>query len=111
MQSRSISVSNVLRIGCVALLIPALLSCGSGSANRGSQVIATVNEREITVVQLNRALERAGVRDITPATRRRAIDALTTEELLVQAALHNNIDRDANFVQALEQAQIGRAHV
>jgi EpsD family peptidyl-prolyl cis-trans isomerase len=45
------------------------------------------------------------VRDITPATRRRAIDALTTEELLVQAALHNNIDRDANFVQALEQAR------
>jgi EpsD family peptidyl-prolyl cis-trans isomerase len=93
------------RIACVALLIPALMSCGSSSDARGSQVVATVNEREITVVQLNRALESAGAREVTPAMRQRAIETLTSEELLVQAALQNDIDRDAQFVQALEQAR------
>jgi EpsD family peptidyl-prolyl cis-trans isomerase len=104
-QKPTATFHSALRIGCVALLIPALLSCGSDAGKRGSQVVATVNEREITVVQLNRALERAGLREVTPAMRRQAIDALTNEELMVQAALQNDIDRDASFVQALEQAR------
>jgi EpsD family peptidyl-prolyl cis-trans isomerase len=88
-----------------ALLVPLLISCGSSTGERSSQVVATVNEREITVTQLNRALESAGVREVTPAVRQRAIETLTTEELLVQAALTHEIDRDASFVQALEQAR------
>ena len=97
--------STARRIACGALLIPALMSCGACSGARGSQVVATVNGQEITVTQLNRALENAGVHEITAATRKRAIESLTTEELLVQAALHDDIDRDAGFVQALEQAR------
>jgi len=91
------------RIACGALLIPALLSCGSSSGARNSQVVATVNGQEITVTQLNLALESAGVREITATARKRAIESLATEELLVQAALQNDVDRDAGFVQALEQ--------
>src|SRR6476619_3536077 len=97
--------STARRIAFGVVLIPALLSCGSSSGARGSQVVATVNGHEITVTQLNRALENAGVREISATTRKRAIESLATEELLVQAALQNDIDRDAGFVQALEQAR------
>ena len=84
--------SSARRIACGALLIPTLLSCGSSSGVRNSQVVATVNGHEITVTQLNLALESAGVREITATARKRAIESLATEELLVQAALHNDID-------------------
>ena len=97
--------STALRFACGALLTPVLMSCGSGSGARSSQVVATVNGHEITETQLNRTLESAGVREVTPAARHRAIDSLATEELLVQAALKNDIDRDAGFVQALEQSR------
>src|SRR5689334_19860202 len=98
-------LAGALRLACGVLLSAALVACGKPAADRSSQVIATVNEREITVTQLNRALESAGVREVTARTRQRAIETLTTEELLVQAALEHEIDRDSNFVQALEQAR------
>jgi peptidyl-prolyl cis-trans isomerase C len=97
--------STALRLTCGVLLLPALLSCSPGSGEGSSQVVATVNGHEITETQLNRELESAGVREVTAATRQRAIDALAIEELLVQAALKNEIDRDAGFVQALEQSR------
>src|SRR3954470_6642863 len=92
-------------IGYGALLIPALMSCGASSGARSSQVVATVNGHEITVMQLNHALESAGVREMTATTRKLALESLAGEELLVQAALQNHIDRDADFVQALEQSR------
>src|SRR5882672_1965108 len=97
--------STARRIACGALLIPTLMSCGASSGARSSQVVATVNGHEITITQLNRALESAGVREVTATTRKRAIESLATEELLVQAALQNDIDRDADYVQALEQSR------
>jgi peptidyl-prolyl cis-trans isomerase C len=97
--------SVAIRVAWCALLMPALMSCGAGSGARSSQVVATVNGQEITETQLNRALESAGVREVTPAIRQRAIDSLATEELLVQAALESEIDRDPGFVQALEQSR------
>src|SRR4051812_42452041 len=93
------------RIAWVALLTPLLFSCGAEKTGRSSQVVATVNGHEITVMQLNHAFEVAGVRDVTPDTRKRAIESLTAEELLVQAALDHDIDRDAAFVQALEHSR------
>ena len=98
-------LSTARRLACGALLVPMLLSCGPGSGARASQVVATVNGHEITVTQLNRALESAGIREVTATARQHAIESLATEELLVQAALKNDIDRDAGFVQALEQSR------
>jgi EpsD family peptidyl-prolyl cis-trans isomerase len=67
--------------------------------------VATVNGHEITVMQLNHALEAAGVREVSTETRKRALESLTAEALMVQAALKNEIDRDASFVQALEASR------
>jgi len=97
--------SAAVRLAGVALFAPLLFSCGQGGGGKSSQVVATVNGREITVTQLNRAFETAGVREVTPESRKRALESLTAEELLVQAALDNKIDRDAAFVQALEQSK------
>jgi EpsD family peptidyl-prolyl cis-trans isomerase len=83
----------------------ALTACGTQGSGKGSQVIATVNGKEITVLQLNRALESSGVSEVTPEVRRRAIESLTAEELLVQAALEAKIERDSAFVQSLEHSR------
>jgi EpsD family peptidyl-prolyl cis-trans isomerase len=96
-----------LRLACCLALAQLLAACGPSSTGggKGSQVVATVNGEEITVMQLNRVLERTGVREVTPDVRRRAIDSLTSEALLVQAALDAKIDRDTAFVQSLENAR------
>ncbi len=98
--------NSTLRLACGLAVVQLLAACGSsGGGGKGSQVIATVNGEEITVLQLNRVLERGGVREVTPEVRRRAIDSLTSEELMVQAALAAKIDRDTAFVQSLENAR------
>jgi EpsD family peptidyl-prolyl cis-trans isomerase len=94
-----------LRLACCLALAQALAACGAPGSGKGSQVVATVNGEEITVLQLNRVLERSGVREVTPDVRKHAIDSLTAEELLVQAARKAKIDRDTAFVQSLENAR------
>lgn len=88
---------------CCASLLSA---CGAGhGSGKNSQVAAVVNDREITVTQLNRLLQTTGVPEVTPALKRKALESLADEELLVQAALKQKIDRDPAFVQALEQSR------
>lgn len=96
---------SVLRLGLCLAFVQALAACGSQSTGKGSQVVATVNGKEITVLQLNRVLESSGVREVTPEVRKHAIESLTAEELLVQAALEARIPRDSAFVQSLEHAR------
>lgn len=91
---------------CVVYLTAGLCACGSSDApGKNSQVVAVVNDKEITVTQLNRVLRATGQVEVTPALTRQALDSLTDEELLVQAALKHKIDRDPAYVQALEQTR------
>ncbi len=99
------SKHSLLRLAFCLALAQALAACGTQSSSKGTQVVATVNGEEITVLQLNRMLESSGVREVTPEVRRHAIDSLTAEALLVQAALEAKIQRDSGFVQSLEQAR------
>lgn len=87
------------------VLMTAVSACGGKSDGKSSQVVATVNDEEITVMQLNRVLQSTGASEVTSEVTKRALDALTSEELLVQAALKAKIDRDPAFVQALEQSR------
>jgi peptidyl-prolyl cis-trans isomerase C len=94
----------LILLPCLSLAM-GLAGCGGSSGNKSSQVVATVNGGEITVTQLNRLLQSNGVQEMTPEVKRRALDALTSEELMVQAALEKKIDRDPAFVQAMEQSR------
>jgi EpsD family peptidyl-prolyl cis-trans isomerase len=90
----------------VALVVSLLdLTACSRHPQTKSQVVAKVNEREITVSQLNQVLDAINPETLTPEVTRRAIDSLVDEELLVQSALHNNLDRDPGTVAAFERAR------
>jgi peptidyl-prolyl cis-trans isomerase C len=54
---------------------------------------------------LNQALASAGVDAATPETVHAAIDSLVDEELLVQQAVKQQMDRDPAVLQALEEAR------
>jgi peptidyl-prolyl cis-trans isomerase C len=91
---------------CWVCLAVGLSACGaSHKGGKNSQVAAVVNDKEITVTQLNRVLQTTGLQEVTPELTRKALESLTDEELLVQAALKQKIDRDPAFVQSLEQAR------
>jgi peptidyl-prolyl cis-trans isomerase C len=95
----------VVSAGWFAILAGVTGCGGSHEGSRSSQVVATVNDQEITVMQLNQLVRTSHVREVTPENRRSALQSLTDEALLVQAAIKSNIDRDPQFVQALEQAR------
>jgi peptidyl-prolyl cis-trans isomerase C len=82
--------------------------CVAGCARHAqtkSQVVAKVNDKEITISQLDQALDSMNPDTLTPEVTRRAIDSLVNEELLVQQALKNKLDRDPATVAALERAR------
>lgn len=78
---------------------------GSSSSKMRSQIVAQVNNENVTVLQLNQALESAGVGAATPETVKAAIDSLVDEELLIQQAVKHQMDRDPSVVQAMDQAR------
>jgi peptidyl-prolyl cis-trans isomerase C len=96
----------------VALLGAALAGCGNRGG--GSQVVATVGESEITVSQLSQALHTRGLDNAGTGATREAVDSLINEQILVDSALNNKLDRDPAVVQALERARrqvLSRAYV
>jgi EpsD family peptidyl-prolyl cis-trans isomerase len=86
----------------------ALASCGGHDNSSPTQVAARVNTSEITIHQVNNALEKLGVPSSESdggAAARKTLDALIDQELLVQQALVNKLDRDPKVMQAIEDAK------
>lgn len=88
-------------------LVAALVGCGKlgGSPAKGSdaQVAARVNESDITVHQVQQALQRLRQpSDGGEVAARRALDQLVEQELSAQAARGQGLDRDPDVVQTLE---------
>jgi EpsD family peptidyl-prolyl cis-trans isomerase len=92
-------------IAGIALLAATLVACGSEERNDVSQVVARVNDSEITISQLRATLLARGETEPTPDATRRTLEGLVNEQLLVEAALRNDLDRDPAVVQALEAAR------
>jgi EpsD family peptidyl-prolyl cis-trans isomerase len=89
-----------------ATLLAAMLCACSGNDNADkSQVVARVNDAEITVSQLRTALLAKNAAQPTPQATQQALDGLVNEQLLVDAALANKLDRDPTVVQAVEAAK------
>ena len=92
--------------GCVVLACALVgLSACSRHSQTKTQVVAKVNDREITVSQLNQTLAVINPETLTPQVTREAIDSLVNEELLMQGALANKLDRDPATVAAIERAR------
>jgi EpsD family peptidyl-prolyl cis-trans isomerase len=90
------------RLQSCALVALVLTACGGGKGSQTSQVVAKVDDNEITVSQLSEALASRGGEATSADLTRQAVDSLIDEQLLVKAALDNKLDRDPAVVQALE---------
>lgn len=90
-----------------AVLAAALAGCGDGAKEaKPGQALASVNGEEITVLQLNEEIQRAGV----PASRqqeasKQLLQALIDRQLLEHAAVQEKLDRDPKVLQAIERAR------
>lgn len=91
------------------MLLLALSACsGQGEgAKSASQLAAKVNSAEISIHQVNFALQ--NLPDLAPEqlddTKRRVLDELVDQELAVQQALAAKLDRTPEVLQSLEAAR------
>ncbi len=98
-------------LGTAALVLAAtgLAACGDKdkpAESKPGQALASVNGEEITVLQLNEEMQRAGV----PAARqgeagKQILQALIDRELLESEAAKEKLDRDPKVMQAIERAR------
>jgi EpsD family peptidyl-prolyl cis-trans isomerase len=96
-----------IALGALALALSlALGGCGDKTVGEkaATQVVAKVNDDEITVHQLN--LELAGLQGVSPEQAKQAsgqvLKSMVDQQLLVQQALQDKLDRDPQFQQLLE---------
>jgi EpsD family peptidyl-prolyl cis-trans isomerase len=101
----------------VAVLLLLMLSaCGKDGAKPATQVAAKVNKEEISVHQINFILQRQqGIKpEQAEAASRQVLERLIDQEVAVQKALEQKLDRDPRVMQELEAARrdvIARAYV
>jgi len=93
-----------------------LAACGGDKGDKASQTAAKVNKEEITVHQINFVLQRQpGLKaDQAEAASRQVLERLIDQELAVQKAQEQKLDRDPRVVQQIEAAKreiIARTYV
>jgi len=94
-----------MRIPVLALALAAGLSaCGNKNGEGATQVAAKVNKDEITVHQINYEFSKMG--NISPEQAKQAtghiLQGLVEQDLLMQKAIDNKLDRDPKVVQRLD---------
>ena len=96
----------ILTAGVILLTVAGLAACGGDKQKKVGQALASVNGEEITALQLNEELQRAGV----PAAQQEAaskqlLEALIDRQVVENVALKEKIDRDPKVMQAIERAK------
>jgi len=86
------------------ILAAALAACGNKEPKAG-QALASVNGSEITVLQLNEELQRAGATGQPDAVRKQLLESLVDRQLLQNEAAKDKLDRDPQVMQAIERAK------
>lgn len=108
-----------LRVACIAAACAAMLlaaGCGEKKEKGASQTAVKVNKEEITVHQINFVLQQQrGLRpEQADAASKQILERLIDQELAVQKATDQKLDRDPRVVQQIEAAKreiIARAYV
>ncbi|MGO4479263.1 EpsD family peptidyl-prolyl cis-trans isomerase [Massilia sp. 2TAF26] len=97
------------RVLCAALILVAatLSACGDkAKEKKPGQALASVNGEEVTVLQLNEELQRAGVSAAQQDTAsKQLLQVLIDRQLLEEAAAKENLDRDPKVMQAIDRAK------
>ncbi|WP_028536222.1 EpsD family peptidyl-prolyl cis-trans isomerase [Paludibacterium yongneupense] len=91
--------------GVVLAATIVVAGCGKHDAKAPSQVLARVNDAEITVLQLNGVLANQPQAQNNPALKQAALEQLVEQEVLVQKAAELKLDRDPDVMQAIEQSK------
>ena len=110
-------VKKSLCLSVLIALVVALSSCGKADVKKSSgQIVAKVNGDEISVHQINSAMARGN--DIPPDEAKQAsaqtLERIIDQELLVQKALKDKLDRDPQVMQSIEDAKrqiLARAYI
>ncbi|NJN00476.1 MAG: peptidyl-prolyl cis-trans isomerase, EpsD family [Aquincola sp.] len=99
----SCRAQRVLLIGCLALLA----ACGGETKSDASQVVARVNEQEISIHQVNQILRRqAGLKpEQMDQASREVAERLVEQEIAVQRALKLKLDQDPLVMQEIGAAR------
>lgn len=94
-------------VPCTLLLATLLLSaCLPATGNRpASQVIATVGNQEVTVLQFNHALKLVGLPQASPLVRDEITRKLVDRELIIQQAQAQGLDHDPEVLLQMEEAR------
>ncbi|CAN7493916.1 EpsD family peptidyl-prolyl cis-trans isomerase [Pseudoduganella sp. LjRoot289] len=99
--SRSATAAGVLAL----LAALSLTACGE-KAKKNGQALASVNGEEITVLQLNEEMQRAGVQSAQQeAARKQLLEGLIDRQLLQNEATKDKLERDPQVMQAIERAK------
>lgn len=97
------------RMLCAGLIVAAagLSACGNKAKEaKPGQALASVNGAEITVMQLNEELQRAGVGPSQQeAASKQLLQALIDRQLLQNEAAREKIERDPKVMQSIERAK------
>lgn len=106
----SFSKVKTTRTALVITLVAAaslLVACGGEKKKGSTQVAAKVNKEEISVHQINFVLQRTpNLRpEQAPAASKRILEGLIDQELAVQQANEQKLDRDPGVVMAIEAAK------
>jgi EpsD family peptidyl-prolyl cis-trans isomerase len=89
-----------------SLLALALAGCGKSEPKAAGQVLARVNDKEITVLQLNAFLaQHPSSNPDHNAAQQQALDYLVDQEVLVQKAEALKLDRDPEVQQEIDMAR------
>jgi peptidyl-prolyl cis-trans isomerase C len=97
------------RVLCAALILAAagLSACGNkAKESKPGQALASVNGTEITVLQLNEELQRAGIGPSQQeAASKQLLQALIDRQLLQGEAAREKLERDPRVMQSIERAK------
>jgi EpsD family peptidyl-prolyl cis-trans isomerase len=106
---KTTSPTTLKRVLCTALILVAatLGACADKTKEKKpGQALASVNGEEVTVLQLNEELQRAGVSAAQQdAASKQLLQVLIDRQLLQEAATKENLDRDPKVMQAIDRAR------
>lgn len=103
----ALNCTNRLKL-IVLIILPLLSACGDAKESvekKPGQALASVNGNEITILQLNDELVRAGIRaEQFEAASKQILESLIARQLIVDEAIRTKLDRTPEVMQARERA-------